>query len=349
MRVFISYSHSDLPLVERIVGAVERAGLEPIWDEKFMGGPAFLDQVKLFIAHAHVFVPLLTEVSLNRGWVHQEIGYALAMGVPVLPVADGALPGEMIQGLNAIRVKPDEVEKQLTKEIFERLIGHHQDTSLAHYHCAESLEERTTLIIRYANSVLNLFSGQTGCVRQKAALSSFHLPKEVVSHDVWKKRTGQVARSMYACKLLRRERVALEKHVKGSGCKLIIDPTLNFASFGCDAKKVRLKTLLDFMYEYKGDERVQVVLDKRVDEHANITMVGDWFYCESITSSQQGYRQTIFTRHAPSMLERIEEFDHEFDELLAGRDPQSVKREVIALIEGSVREDCFSVAAGANA
>lgn len=30
----------------------------------------------------------------------------------------------------------------------------------------------------------------------------------------------------------------------------------------------------------------------------------------------QGYRQTIFTRHAPSMQTRIELFDREFNELL---------------------------------
>ena len=55
------------------------------------GMPLKLAQkIQTEIAHAHVFVPILTAHSHKAGWVHQEIGYALALvGVVVANVATG--------------------------------------------------------------------------------------------------------------------------------------------------------------------------------------------------------------------------------------------------------------------
>ncbi len=84
-RVFISHSHKDRRLVKNIVKALEGNGLKPMWDRNFMSGHGFHEQIKNFIAHAHVFMPFFTEASSKRGWVHQEIGYAMALNVSVLP------------------------------------------------------------------------------------------------------------------------------------------------------------------------------------------------------------------------------------------------------------------------
>ena len=55
-----------------------------------------------------------------------------------------------------------------------------------------------------------------------------------------------------------------------------------------------------------------------MDHSESLTILGDWFAAESVTARHgQGYLQTIFTRHAPSMLSRIEAFDAEFQELSA--------------------------------
>jgi hypothetical protein len=48
-------------------------------------------------------------------------------------------------------------------------------------------------------------------------------------------------------------------------------------------------------------------------ENENVTLVGDWFAGESVaTIPKRGVRQTNFTRHAPSIQNRIEAFDEEF-------------------------------------
>ncbi|PYP82102.1 MAG: hypothetical protein DMF61_27360 [Blastocatellia bacterium AA13] len=45
-------------------------------------------------------------------------------------------------------------------------------------------------------------------------------------------------------------------------------------------------------------------------------MVGDWFVAESlIPRAGEGYRQTIFSWHAPTVLRWMRKFDEEFEEL----------------------------------
>jgi len=47
------------------------------------------------------------------------------------------------------------------------------------------------------------------------------------------------------------------------------------------------------------------------------TIVGNWFTAEAVSAAiGKGYRHTIFTRHAPSVKNAMEEFDEEFSALL---------------------------------
>jgi len=45
-RVFISYSHEDLALVTRIVEVPESIGLETLWDQNFLFGHGFHEQIR---------------------------------------------------------------------------------------------------------------------------------------------------------------------------------------------------------------------------------------------------------------------------------------------------------------
>jgi hypothetical protein len=65
-RVFISYSRDDKELVERIIETLKEIGLRPMWDQSFTGGGGFPEQIRKFIAHSHVFVPIITERSSKR-------------------------------------------------------------------------------------------------------------------------------------------------------------------------------------------------------------------------------------------------------------------------------------------
>lgn len=335
-RVFISYSHEDHDLAVKIVEVIKNNGLTPMWDKDFLFGHGFQDSIKTFIAHAHVFLPIITESSSERGWVHQEIGYAMALNVPVLPVTLGTLPGEMIRELQAIQLKDlDELNDKLSRENFDNLVKSYQHAQLALFQCAEHAEDRAIMMTKYANDVLQLKHvlqlGAYGCVRQKGALSSFHIPKEVVSHHIWKERYDKKhQRSEYYHKHLREERLALEEHALVKGCRLIINPYLDYKMYGTEARIARLKTLVEFL-ESMPDNKVQVAINRSM-LNENLTIVGDWFAAKSVSASLgRGYLQTIFTRHAPSIQEKIELFDHEFKELLQASGWTSTQSKVVAI------------------
>ena len=84
-RVFVSYSHEDKALAKTAVTRLESLGFHVLWDQRFNPGRSFTEAIKTRIACSHLFLPLLTANSVSRSWVHQEIGYAMGMEVPVLP------------------------------------------------------------------------------------------------------------------------------------------------------------------------------------------------------------------------------------------------------------------------
>jgi len=334
-RVFISYSHEDKELVEKIVKTLEENGLTPMWDENFAWGHGFPEQIKNFIAHAHVFVPIITEASSKRGWVHQEIGYAMALNIPVLPVTLDQVPGEMLQDLLAVPWTNDlkKLKTQLSRKTFDTLVRKAQKNSPPLFECAEFHEDRTMMMVEYATKVSEL--GFHGHIRQKGALSSFHIPDKPISHSVWKQRYGSYEVNDYRCRLLREERLALEEHARQSGCSLIIDPYLSYVKYGPEARNVRLEALLEFLEKNSiPREKVKVAINKRMPTGENLTIVGDWFAAESISAALgKGYQQTIFTRHAPTVRKRIDLFDQEIEDLLKARGIKSESSKEAAIAE----------------
>lgn len=318
-RVFISYSHDDKESVKSIVNILEENGLTPLWDQSFAFGHGFPEQIKNFIAHAHVFMPIISTASSKRGWVQQEIGYAMALNIPVLPVAIDRMPGEMLQELHAMQLseKIDHRKKQLAFGIFDRLVVRAQRNTQPLFECAEHHEERTAMMVEYASKILELGQGYYGHVRQKGALSSFHIPDKHIGHPIWQQRHGVQPVSEFLCKLLREERRVLVKHAKEEGYSITIDPYLSFKKYGPLAKKVRLETLIDFLdKDTTPKEKVKVAINQGMPTGINLTIVGDWFAAESISATiGKGYQQTIFTRNAPSVRNRRDQFDKEMEDL----------------------------------
>ena len=68
----------------------------------------------------------------------------------------------------------------------------------------------------------------------------------------------------------------------------------------------------------------------------NLLLVGDWFVATAAAGAQgTGYRQTIFSRHAPTMPQRVAAFDEELDDLLcqAGVAPTDSRRAAVETID----------------
>jgi hypothetical protein len=339
-RVFVSYSHRDLEMAEQVVKILNEMGLTPVWDKNIRPGMPFTDEIKNLIGYSHVFMPLITERSKEVPWVHQETGYAMAMNIPVLPVAIGnPLPSEMIAQLHGISVQPDltDLDNQLRQINFEQMMRSPSAKASAIVEIADWPETRTKLMARFANRVMELGEYSQARqpyskVRQQAELSSFCIPDKSVDDPIWDQRSGTHARSLYYYSLLREERRALEDHAREEGCYLIIDPTVDLGK--TDTTAVRLSILLEFLCSMP-DDKVQVVTTARVRE-GNLTIVGDWFVAESLVRLRsEGYRQTVFSWHAPTVLRWVRKFDQEFQELYkqSGLEPGASRKAAIEQIE----------------
>lgn len=345
-RVFVSYSHDDEALASIVQSSLaDRAHL--MWDRSFRVGRGFDEQIKLYIAHAHVFLPLLTDASTKTGWVHQEIGFAAALNIPVLPIAQkGQLPGQMLDRLQAIVLRHEKSEKRaeipedwekviknaISHDLLGELVERYDDPAMASLQCAELPEDRAKMMASYADDVRHL--GYYGMVRQKGALSSFHIPKASLHNSIWKERYGEVNRTPYHCRLQREERVALEKHARVEGCRLIINTEIDYQRYGKNARRVRLQSLLEFL---ESDvDRIEIVIDESLPIQISQTFVGDWFSAEAISAQiGEGYYQTVFTRHAPSMRAKVEDFDCHFQELLSaqGLSPENSRARAIETLQ----------------
>jgi hypothetical protein len=78
-----------------------------------------------------------------------------------------------------------------------------------------------------------------------------------------------------------------------------------------------------------------------MDHGLSNTYVGDWFSAESVSAIVgQGYFQTIFTRHAATIQEKIANFDSEFQELLVDNhtEPQESRVKAMEIIAEQIED-----------
>ncbi len=202
---------------------------------------------------------------------------------------------------------------------------------------------------------------QTWRLRQCAAFGSFSIPDASVNSEDWDRRDPDRYRSQYDRRLLRRERQAMEANVKCFGCDFIVDPRISGKKQGvvglsgpdhspkpvarrkadasgakseatlsptaaADGRILRIQLVIQFIEDYLHDDRVRVVIPATPGQiTTNLIIVGDWFAAEAVVPHYRarGYERTMFTRHAPTVLNMISRFNQDFEDHLreAGWDP----------------------------
>jgi hypothetical protein len=340
-RIFISYAHADKKAVEDIDTILRGEGLTPVWDKEVKPGTLFTDSIKRQIATAHLFMPLLTQSSQTRPWVHQEIGFAIGIDVPVLPIALHQLPGEMVAAIQAVSVKEDlsDLADSLRRADIEALILRHVSESELQRlgisnRVADYSEERTSLLVTYAEGIR-----EPAYVRQRALFSSFSIPDAFPGDRAWDVIELVSRRSEFHRSLLRRERRALVKHARASGCSLIICPFVEpTGPGGAAAHKAQREELLAFLGSMSDDKLTVAIAERGIEGHLNL--LGDWVGAKALPPLPGAdYRQTSFTQHAPTVLSWLRDFDHELEGILgaAGITADQSRRFAMARIEASLR------------
>jgi hypothetical protein len=89
MKVFVSYSRDDVAAVRSLVDDLERARVQVWLDEELVGGEAWWTVVLEQIRGCEVFLFALSDQSLYSKPCRAELGYAQALGLPILPVQIG--------------------------------------------------------------------------------------------------------------------------------------------------------------------------------------------------------------------------------------------------------------------
>lgn len=348
LRVFVSYSHDNPVLFNKLKAFLEKAGFYILSDCDIGVGQPFTDAIKGLITHAHVFMPLVSAAAQKRPWVHQETGYAMARGIPILPLVtrDAGVPQDMVAQLQAIQVANDlsDLKDKLTARHIRGLVLPQAPPPLDIIRIADWPEQRSAMLAEYANRVLQL--GRHAMLRQIGALSSFCLPDRDIADSVWCERDGDNVRGDYLHSCQRDERQALERHARQAGCRLILYPHLDFSDRGPRVRVTRLQVVLDFL-ETISPDKCQAVIS-RWALGGNRTILGDWFVAESMVPRAKGYRQTIFNWHAPTALRAKQEFDRTFEEACRAmaRKPAEVTPETIAVIRQIIGEDERELAEG---
>lgn len=321
-RVFLSYSHADRPLVERLVRLLADAGLSPLWDDDLVAGSGFSEQIQSFIANAHVFLPVLTAASTARPWVHQEIGFATALGKPILPVTLGGSPPGLISGVQAVCLREDlaDAPARLSAESFRTLFAGLPDRP-AIYECTEDNARRALLLARYADGVWMI--RRHGTIRQVISLSTFSLPDRGAADPVWRAYFPATPDDRLLFDALRWERVALERHARAAGCRLILDPVERledvYRRHGPGSVRARVSALLGFLRDGSAAD-VVVAINDDPDRPSSLTLVGDWFSSEAVSTGRaRVLREAVFTRDARTVWQQVADFDSRIQELLAAR------------------------------
>jgi hypothetical protein len=324
-RIFISYSHShdDAAMANQVAAHLKAIGARPMYDKDILVSMRFSEEIRWRVSCAHIFVCILTAQSQHSSWVISELGYAMGVGVPVLPLSLDELPAGLAHEIHAIEIDRglSDLAAKLTPETLDDVVDEARATTKASFECADRIRQRSEMLVRetkrlhrYAKSYLR--------VRQRGAFSSFSVPDAPADDPLWTEHILWAKLGVEERKALREERLELEKHATHAGCDLIIDPyvlTEDWTSptrslrpkYPPEATVARLEVLRHFL-EVQSSDRCAVCIHRGQIE-SNLTILDNWLAAEAVVPHyKSGFRQTIFTRHAPTVQNRIEEFDQEF-------------------------------------
>lgn len=87
-RIYVSHETGDLGLVQDLFATVKNFPFDVHVALEEVQSRQSRTRLEGRIANSSVAVPVLTDRSVSSPWVNQEIGYARAKGIPVLPLYD---------------------------------------------------------------------------------------------------------------------------------------------------------------------------------------------------------------------------------------------------------------------
>jgi nucleoside 2-deoxyribosyltransferase len=121
-KVFLSHSTKDRGLVIALANVLTKFGVEVSVAEWYLSPGEPLDR-KVFaqIDTSDCVIVLLTRYGVRSPWVHQEVGYTLKTGKPLIPLVEKVTDSKnlaALQGKEYISYDPEKPEETLIKASF---------------------------------------------------------------------------------------------------------------------------------------------------------------------------------------------------------------------------------------
>jgi hypothetical protein len=113
MKTFLSYSRKDESVVKTLAQGLEAAKRDVWFDHDLRGGDVWWDSILDNIRNSAVYLFALSDASLQSKPCRLELDYALALGLPILPVQVGpvgALRTNPLAELQIIDYSPDDAQ-----------------------------------------------------------------------------------------------------------------------------------------------------------------------------------------------------------------------------------------------
>jgi hypothetical protein len=119
LKVFISHSNKDMDIVKKLESKLKQEKFEVfIAEEIEQPGKPLSEKIKELIRKSNHVVVLYTKNAEESKWVHEEIGYALGVYKPLIPIVEkGVLLDAMLKGLEYVPFEKENPDKAITSAI----------------------------------------------------------------------------------------------------------------------------------------------------------------------------------------------------------------------------------------
>jgi len=120
--IFLSYHRKDDEWAKRLVDALSKQGVDVWYDEKVKPGDSLRDKIEEGLRQSRQVAFIITPETARSNWMALELGAALALKKPLIPIVAEGTPLEDIPGPIRLRKSlskgdPDIVAEKIARGI----------------------------------------------------------------------------------------------------------------------------------------------------------------------------------------------------------------------------------------